>query len=370
MKNKRANNGGSVYQRADGRWVASVSIGGKRISRYAPTEIEAFKKLEKLLNQVTEQLVAQEPEPPYIEPVAKVPTLSEWVDQWLSFKTLRPSTRAMYLKTISYVLRYTAAIPITELTPLLLTQTFARLLRETEAERQLNLAHGYLKACLEQAVDFELLAANPMKKVPKPRWEQSEQIYWTVEQTKRFIETGLTDERYWHPLFVFLVSTGMRISEALGLCWKDMDWKNSKVRIERGLVWAGQEWSIERPKTKAGARWVTLTGAAIEALHKLPDPTSREDPIFRTHTGEPPQSQNLRAYLIALCKLAEVPYVHVHGLRHVHAMLSLEVTDDPYAVQRRLGHANVRVTLAIYGYSRRDDKEVADGLNKLFEDGS
>ena len=46
-------------------------------------------------------------------------------------------------------------------------------------------------------------------------------------------------------------------------------------------------------------------------------------------------------------------------------MLSLEVTDDPYVVQRRLGHANVGVTLGIYGYSNRDDREVADELDTL-----
>jgi integrase len=92
-----------------------------------------------------------------------------------------------------------------------------------------------------------------------------------------------TDIRYF-----FLVSTGMRISEALGLCWKDVDWKRNRVRIERGLVWSGQTWSIQRPKTKAGARWVTLTGSAIAALNQLQMPESVEAPIFRTHTGEPP----------------------------------------------------------------------------------
>ena len=50
-------------------------------------------------------------------------------------------------------------------------------------------------------------------------------------------------------------------------------------------------------------------------------------------------------------------------------MRSLEVTDDPYAVQWSLGHANVRVTFAIYGYSRWDDTEFADWLGNLCEQG-
>jgi integrase len=80
----------------------------------------------------------------------------------------------------------------------------------------------------------------------------------------------------------------MRISEALGLCWKDVDWKRNRVRVERGLGWSGQTWSIERLKIKAEARWVTLTGSAIEALNLLAMPENVEAPIFRTQTGEPP----------------------------------------------------------------------------------
>ena len=56
---KRNYKDGSVYERSDGRWVASVRIDGKRISRYASTEIEAFKKLEKLLKDAGEQLVTR-----------------------------------------------------------------------------------------------------------------------------------------------------------------------------------------------------------------------------------------------------------------------------------------------------------------------
>ncbi len=287
MPGKRSNNDGSVYRRKEGRWVAQTTINGKHVSRYARTEIEAFKKLEQLLERPPEPVVEQV-EAPSPEPEPALPSLSLWVEQWLAMKQLRPSTMAMYRKTIGYVLRYLAAVPISELTPLMLTKTFARLQAETNAQRQLNLAHGYLKACLEQALDFELIEKNPMLKVPKPKWEEQEKAYWTLKQTKAFIETGLKEDRYWHPLFVFLVSTGMRISEALGLYWKDVDSKRNRVRIERGLVWSGQTWSIQRPKTKAGARWVTLTGSAIAALNQLQMPESVEAPIFRTHTGEPP----------------------------------------------------------------------------------
>lgn len=45
--------------------------------------------------------------------------------------------------------------------------------------------------------------------------------------------------------------------------------------------------------------------------------------------------------------------MHIHGLRHVLAMLALEAVGDPYLVQQRLGHANVGITSRIYGYPAR-----------------
>jgi integrase len=41
--------------------------------------------------------------------------------------------------------------------------------------------------------------------------------------------------------------------------------------------------------------------------------------------------------------------------------------DDPYLVQKRLGHSHVSVTLGIYGYSRKDESEVGIQMDKLLE---
>ena len=241
---KRRNGEGTVYQRRDGRWVASARIAGKRVSRYARTEREAFRTLEQLLGPENADAVPRT--------ASATLTLSEWVDQWLLLKSpdLRPSTCLTYRRTLVYPLQTLGSVPLDRLTPLTLTQAFAAARANSGTRRQLHLAHGYLKACLQQAVDFDLIAKNPMDRVPKPRYQPAPETYWTVEQTRRFIATGLREHRYWHPLFVFLVSTGLRISEALGLSWSDVDWVNARVRVERALVWADRQWSMQSPKTR------------------------------------------------------------------------------------------------------------------------
>ena len=66
-----------------------------------------------------------------------------------------------------------------------------------------------------------------------------------------------------------------------------------------------------------------------------------------------------------MCAEAEVPRINVHGLRHVDAVLALRAGNDVHAVQRRLGHSHVSVTMGIYAYATRDDAEVADAVEKL-----
>ena len=46
-------------------------------------------------------------------------------------------------------------------------------------------------------------------------------------------------------------------------------------------------------------------------------------------------------------------------------MLGLDVTNDPYALRCRLGHANARVIHGVYRYSIRDVRAVADVLDEL-----
>lgn len=359
MPLKRPNNDGSVYQRKDGKWVAQVTLGSRRVYRYTKTKAEAQRKLNDLrLQRHQGKLTA---------PTAI--TLSAWLDTWLDMLSadLRPSTILTYRTATAHIAQVLGDTLLHRLNPLLLTQAFSELQRNGTGQRRLQLAHGYLRACLARAVDLELLASNPMDRVPRPRWTATKRRYWTVDEVRRFILTGLSEPGWYHPLFVFLVSTGLRISEAIALTWADVDWKQQTVQVDKSLVWSGATCNSVPPKTKAGNRLVALPASAVDALRLVSREHEPEARIFQTTVGGPPHPTRLRKYLRTLCDKAEVPYVNVHGLRHVAAMLALEATGDPYAVQRRLGHSNVNVTIGIYGYSARDDSQVASALDRLLD---
>ena len=102
---------GSVYQRADGYWVASIRIGCKKVVRYAKSERDAARKLHDLLKE--HHLGA------LVQPNRL--TLEEWVQQWLLERKLRPSTLRTYVEVLAPVLHQIGHSRLDKLTPLLLS---------------------------------------------------------------------------------------------------------------------------------------------------------------------------------------------------------------------------------------------------------
>jgi integrase len=361
MPAKRVNGAGSVYQRKDGRWVAAVTLNGRRIERYESTRRAAEARLDDLrMDQRQGTLL----------PTSDL-TLSQWVEQWLDLNgsELRPSTLATYRQTLEMVGSEIGDTRLDRVTPLVITQAFQRLQRAGRGRRRLHLAHTYLKKCLGQAVDLEMLATNPMTRVPKPRWEPRERVYWTLEETRQFIDTGLSSADKWGPMLVFLATTGLRISEALALTWADVDCDARTVRVSKSLVWIGSDYDLLPPKTRAGRRVVSLPQPAMDALRLTPTVATPDDGIFRTAVGRPLRHEQTRDALDAMCREAGVTRINVHGLRHVAAMLALAASGDAYLVQQRLGHSHIGVTLAVYGYSARNESSVAPALDRLLSRG-
>jgi integrase len=287
-----------------------------------------------------------------------------WADLWLAMcrGRLRPSTCHAYEKALRRVRPLIGDAQLSDLTPAFLFTVVARL--GDHGRRSAQESYAVLRTCLQAAADIHHLPDNPMVKVPKPRWEPKQRDYWSVAETRRFIAHALESPRRWAPLCAFLVTTGLRVSEALGLTWGDVDLEGRRVRVREPLVHVNGTPIPMPPKTKAGRRWVTLDSTALAALGRIPV-GANNDGVFRTRTGRPPTHGTIRTTLLVLCEESGVPPLNPHGLRHVAAMLAIKATRDIYLVQRRLGHAHPSITVGIYGYSLGGDDEVAHALDRI-----
>jgi integrase len=283
---------GSIYQRAsDGRWCVALSAGGKRIVRYASNEREAKRILAGLQRDLTLERLAA---PSRL-------TLAEWVDHWLATAEYRPSTVATYRQVLAPVLARIGHQRLSKLTPVLLHGVFATL-AQGMGDRRRQMAYLALARCLRQAVRLGVLGSNPLDRVAKPAWTPRERRYWSPDETARFLATCLAEPRRWSPLFVVLATGGLRIGEALGVQWQDVDLAAKTLRIERAYVWDRTGCHLVPPKTKAGYRTVTLPEQAVTAIRSLP---RKLDPqAFLFHDGRPPDPTTIRQALQRECRRA------------------------------------------------------------------
>src|SRR4051812_49363995 len=97
-----------------------------------------------------------------------------------------------------------------------------------------------LSAVLSQAVEDELLPANPafrMGKYLRTGDELAPEIQpLTREEAHQFLETAENDFPEFHPLFLCALRTGLRLGELIALEWDDIDFHSRFIDVRRSRV--------------------------------------------------------------------------------------------------------------------------------------
>ncbi|ACZ42474.1 integrase family protein [Thermobaculum terrenum ATCC BAA-798] len=345
---RQANGEGTVYRRRDGRWVAAVVHAGRRISRYAKTRREAQKQLRELLEAAAEHRLV---------PPNKL-TLEQYLAEWLEVRSreLRVSTRVNYQRLIEqHICPALGGRRLQALAALELSRWLAGL--GERLPRRAQEAYALLHKALADAVRLGLLATNPLDRVEPPKHQRRRPTLPARDQIALLIAALEAGKAGWYSeLLLFLLGSGCRIGEALGLEWGDVDWQEGSVRISRQLLEVGGEVHESPPKSRAGERVIALPAFALEALRQ-----QRAKKLgkycFLSSTGTTPCRRNVLRALHAVCAELGLPRLRIHDLRHVHASLLAHAGVPPKVAQSRLGHSSPMVTLQVY-------QHVLDGADR------
>jgi integrase len=290
-------------------------------------------------------------------------TLNEHLDSWLAGLSVAARTRVDYENIVKRYWREPLGhYRLSELT----TEHIRRVLAEMQAKglspRTRQQARTILRIALGVAVDDGLLAANPAtgKRLAVPQQRREMQVL-TAAQVGSLLD-GTKDDPL-HALWHVLLGTGMRLGEALGLEWTDLDFERGEVRVMRALVRPthGRDWLIESPKS-GRTRAVPLLPETVEALQRHRDRQQVEKLVagesyidrgfvFATPTGEPLQGTVVYKYhwRPTLGRL-KLPPVRLHDCRHTAATLMLEAGYPMKLVQDALGHASMAITADVYSH--------------------
>lgn len=127
-------------------------------------------------------------------------------------------------------------------------------------------------------------------------------------------------------------SSGLRLSELVGLRWLDLDLDGGEVRV----LGKGSK-----------TRIVPVGRHAVTALRALgaEEGMAADSPIFRGRGGAPINPRTIQLRMKTLALQQGIPkHIHPHLLRHTFASHMLESSGDLRAVQELLGHADIATT--------------------------
>ena len=127
-------------------------------------------------------------------------------------------------------------------------------------------------------------------------------------------------------------SSGLRLSELVGLRWLDLNLDEGEVRV----LGKGNK-----------TRIVPVGRHAVSALRALgvAEGMAVDAPVFRGRGGAPISPRTVQARLKTLAlQQGFAKHVHPHLLRHTFASHMLESSGDLRAVQELLGHADIATT--------------------------
>ena len=116
------------------------------------------------------------------------------------------------------------------------------------------------------------------------------------------------------------VCLGLRISEALALRWKDVDWFGSRISIRRGIV----ERIVDDVKTEGSAKTFNLASELLDRLKsckQLSDFSGAEDWIFASPVkiGRLPYSYTgVWRELVRASSAAGIGHLGTHAFRHTY----------------------------------------------------
>jgi integrase len=368
---RRGHNEGSIYQRADGRWVASISLeNGKRKDVYGATRKEAAQRLAKLQHDLQAGL-----------PLVKG---NQTVQQYL---TIWIGEMEAHLRSRSYA-RYDAAVRL-HLVPTLGKMKLARLsqqhleglyaakLKEGLSPASVAHLHAVLHKALADAERLELVQRNVASLVRAPRPERKDMKTFTPEQAQIFLRAIEGDSL--EAFYILCLTTGIRRGEALALHWKDVDLEHGRLSIRYTLQdMKGGVFKFAPPKTEKSRRSIKLTQLAVTALHRhrmrqkeqalaVGSAWQEQDLVFATALGGPVRGNHiLQRHFAPLCERLGLPRIRLHDLRHTAATLLLRNRIPAKVVQEMLGHSTVSMTLDTYSHVLPDmQSEAAASLDRL-----
>lgn len=385
-------------QRKDGtyqyRWRTSDH---KRHSIYAPTLEELREKEQTVLKDKSDGIRTD----------AKKVTLNDVYDLWVQLKKgLKDNTfqnyKYMYEQFVRDDLgqRKITTLKRSDIRRFYNYLIDERCLKVSTVDSIHTVLHQVLDIAVEDCYLRNNISDNALKELKQARnlfTEKRKAL--TIQEQEIFLDFLRKSNmyRHWYPIFALMVGTGLRVGEAVGLRWNDVDFDNNTISVNHTLIYynhakGGCYFGINTPKTRAGERTIPMIESVREAILQEKEYqreagikcTARVDGftdfIFVNRFGNTQHQGTLNKALRRIIRdcnqeildkakdkdnVILLPKFSCHTLRHTFTTRLCESGINIKVIQSVLGHADISTTLDIYADVTKDLKK---SEMQIFED--
>ena len=402
-RTRRANNEGSIFQRSDGRWGGALTMGydenGKIIRKtiYGKSRAEVVKKLSEISGRMKSN---------FYDLVEQNNLETLMFEYLMTFKKSAVSPRTFEGNIRNFKLHIAPLIgkmKVYEIDNYAIQKLVNNLMEQGYSNDTVKKCKHLLNQFFEYAIDNKWVLVNPTLKVKvkgkRKVYEEDDEKYKALPPEIRdmFLEALNKDEaNFIKPLCITLMFAGLRIGEALALKWKNIDFDNKTIKVERAITQVpkfDEQGNIKDritvigdAKTTCSVMEIPVTDIVIETLKNWKDkqnerqqtnpdvtsiltaPTSyvfaNDDGSYRTYSG-------CRKIFDRLKKRNGLNKfnIHFHGLRHTFSNMLFEMNENPKVIQQLLGHRDVKTTITVYNSVNSDYvRETTDRLNTKIQE--
>ena len=356
------------------RWTDAE---GNRHSVYAPT-LEELREKEKTI--IKDDLDG-------IKTEARFLTVNEMYERWKELKRgLKDNTLQNYRFMYE---QYVAPRFGKQKISVLVKSDVKRFYNSLVDERGLSIStvdgiHTVLRQVFDMAVDDSYIRRNPsdnvMKELKQTRAKAEKRRALTQAEQDLFLNYLKRSAQYhhWYPIFAVMVGSGMRVGEAVGLRWCDIDFDDDMIDVNHTLVYYKHETNgcycnIHSPKTANSVRKIPMLNFVKEAFLEerryqqengiscTATVDGYTDFIFVNRFGNPQHQGTLNKALRRITRDCNdevlltgkrnpvlLPPFSCHILRHTFTTRMCEAGVNVKVIQDTLGHSDVSTTLNIY----------------------
>lgn len=334
-----------ITQRSDGRYTTSITNPKtkKRIYFYGKTKKE-----------VNQKVLA------YNGEISKTPLFSEIADKWWSeaIEQIEYQTAKSYKHIKSDAIEEFGDKPISEIKTQDIDLYLKKLAKRNYAQKTVSNYKNVVNMIFKYAIIQNEIQFNPCEVITVPKGLPKEKRRSASPEDEKIIRE--TADIWIFPYFA--LTTGLRKGEIIALKWKDIDFENNCITVNKSSYYKSNKPIIKTPKTESGYRIVPLLNCLKEKIEKL-----KSDPeayVISENGKDPLTSRQFQRRMKEYKQKTGITCT-AHQLRHSFATDGFEAGLDPKTMQEIIGHKQLSTTMDIYtDFRKKAFERAAEILNK------